>query len=228
MRTIGIVGGFSWHSTAAYYRRINERTAERLGGHASAHLVLRSLDFAEVLTEDAREAERLIVAAARDVERAGAAFALLAANTAHRWASPVERALTIPLLHIADTTAVAVARAGLSRVGLLGTRGTMEGDFVGGRLRERHELDVLVPDASERAELHDLILGELTLRAPSPAAAAFLAAAVERLVARGAEGVVLGCTELTLVPLDAAAPTFDSAAIHADAAVELALSGLRS
>jgi aspartate racemase len=223
MRTIGLVGGFSWHATAAYYRFLNEGVAQRLGGHSSAQVALRSLDFARVLAADEHVAGRLIAEAARDTERAGADMVLLAANTAHRWAEVVERSIAIPLLHIGDATAERVGRDGIARVGVLGTRETMEGDFLIGRLRERHGLDVTTPGEQGRDALEALIRTELMLRPPSAHATQLVTSLIEQLLAHGAEGVLLACTELTLVDLDRGLPTYDTAAIHADAGVALAL-----
>ena len=227
MRTIGLVGGFSWHSTNAYYRLINERIAERLGGHASAQLILRSMNFAELLAlvDDGRmpEAQALVVEASASVEAAGADFLLLAANTAHVFADAVAAARSIPLLHVADVTAARVAECGLTRVGLLGTRLTMEGSFLLDRLCDHHGLHVALPCAERRAQVDTLIRDELTVGAISTTATKVLAATIAELVADGAQGIVLACTELTLVDMDAEVPCFDTTALHAQAAAELAL-----
>ncbi len=229
MKTIGLIGGMSWESTAEYYRLINEAVRERRGGLCSARCVLYSVDFAEVadLQRCGRwtEAARMLVDAAQRVERAGAAMVLICTNTMHKLADEVQAGVAIPLLHIADATADKVRRDGLRRVGLLGTRFTMEEDFYCGRLARQFGLDVLIPVPEDRETVHRLIFEELCmgqLRAESKAQAA---AIMGRLVARGAEGIILGCTELGLLiePADCHVPLYDTTRLHAFAAVECAL-----
>jgi aspartate racemase len=229
MRTIGLIGGMSWQSTLEYYRLINEGVQARMGGFHSAELVLYSVDFAAVermqLEERWDDAGETLARAAASLERAGAAFLVLATNTMHQVADAVERAVSIPLLHIADATATEIARHGLRRVGLLGTRFTMERPFYRQRLAERHDLEVLVPGDEDRALVHRVIYDELCQgRIEEPSRAAFRRVIAE-LVARGAEGIVLGCTEIMLlVGGDRfAVPTFDTTALHAAAAVAAAL-----
>ncbi|MEK9520687.1 aspartate/glutamate racemase family protein [Streptomyces venezuelae] len=228
MKTIGLIGGMSWESTAEYYRLLNEFTRGRLGGLHSARCVLYSVDFAEIerLQVENRwtEAGEILAEAARAVEAAGADMVLLCTNTMHKVADQVEAAVSIPLLHLADATAEAVRASGLRRVGLLGTAFTMEQDFYRGRL-EAGGLEVRVPEAEGRATVHRVIYEELcrgVVREESRAAYQEIIAA---LVADGAEGVILGCTEIELLitPEDSPVPTFPTASLHAAAAVKAAL-----
>ncbi|MEU2514228.1 aspartate/glutamate racemase family protein [Streptomyces syringium] len=228
MRTIGLIGGMSWESTAEYYRILNERTRERLGGLHSARCVLYSVDFAEIeqLQVQGRwaEAGEVLAAAARSLEAAGADLLLICTNTMHKVADSVEAAVSVPLLHLADATADAVRAAGLRRVGLLGTAFTMEQDFYRGRLAAGG-LDVRVPDSEGRALVHRVIYEELCLGVVRDASRAAYRQVVEDLVAEGAEGVILGCTEIELLigPEDSPVPVFPTARLHAEAAVDAAL-----
>ena len=229
MRTIGLIGGMSWESSALYYRWINEGVRERLGGLHSARTVLLSVDFAEIerlqQAGDWDAAAGLLVEAARSVERAGADLLLICTNTMHRVADEIAAAVGIPLLHIADATGQEITAAGIRRVGLLGTRFTMEQDFYRGRLAGRHGLDVLVPEADERRIVHDVIYGELCLGEVRPTSREAYRRVMAGLVARGAEAIILGCTEITMLvgPADATVPLFDTTLIHARAAVSAAL-----
>ena len=229
MKTIGLIGGMSWESTVEYYRIVNEQVQRRLGGLHSARCVLYSFDFDDIETLQRRaawdEATGRLIDAARAVERAGADFVVICTNTMHKMADDVAAAVSIPLLHIADATAERIKAAGVRKVGLLGTRFTMEEDFYAGRLRRPHGLEVVVPPESGRQVVHDVIYGELCrgeVRAASRQAYREIIAA---LVAAGCEGVILGCTEIGLLvkPADSPVPLFDTAAIHAEAAVEMAL-----
>lgn len=228
MRTIGLIGGMSWESTAEYYRILNERTRERLGGLHSARCVLYSVDFAEIehLQVQGRwaEAGEVLAAAARSLEAAGADLLLICTNTMHKVADSVEAAVSVPLLHLADATADAVRAAGLRRVGLLGTAFTMEQDFYRSRLAAGG-LDVRVPDSEGRALVHRVIYEELCLGVVRDASRAAYRQVVEDLVAEGAEGVILGCTEIELLigPEDSPVPVFPTARLHAEAAVDAAL-----
>lgn len=228
MKTIGLLGGMSWESTLPYYRHINEAVRERLGGLHSARLVLYSLDFHEIEAlqrqGDWAAAGTLLADAARRLESAGADFLLLCTNTMHKVAPAIEAATNIPLLHIADPTAAAIRRAGLSRVGLLGTRFTMEQAFYRGRLAERHGIEVLVPEPDDRERVHRVIYEELCLGRVEDASRAAYREVMRRLFERGAQGIALGCTEIALLVAaqDASVPLFDTTAIHA-AAVEIAL-----
>lgn len=227
MKTIGLLGGMSWESTALYYREINEAVKERLGGLHSARLVLVSVDFHDVErlqhAGDWEAAGRLLADAARSLEAAGADFIVLCTNTMHRVAAAIEGAVRIPLLHIADPTAEAIRRAGLSRVGLLGTRFTMEQDFYRKRLRVRHGIDVLVPGEADREIVHRVIYDELCAgRVLDPSRAEFRRI-LGALAAEGSEAVILGCTEITMLvgPADSPVPLFDTTSLHARAAASL-------
>lgn len=228
MRTIGLLGGMSWESTAVYYRLVNELVRERLGGLHSARVVVHSVDFADV--EELQRAGRwsdageLLADAARHVEAGGAEVLVLCTNTMHKVADAVEAAVGIPLLHVADVTAAAVRRAGISRVGLLGTAFTMEEAFYRDRLAS-HGLDVVVPPASDRAVVHRVIYDELCVGAVPESSRQAYREVIERLVADGVDGVVLGCTEIELLvgDSDSAVPLFPTTSLHAAAAVDVAL-----
>ncbi|NMY40392.1 aspartate/glutamate racemase family protein [Pseudomonas sp. WS 5013] len=230
MKTIGLLGGMSWESTLPYYRHINEAVRERLGGLHSARLVLYSLDFHEIEAlqrqGDWAAAGTLLADAARRLESAGADFLLLCTNTMHKVADAIEAASALPLLHIADPTAAAIQAAGLQRVGLLGTRFTMEQPFYRQRLEDRHGIQVLVPDEPDRAEVHRVIYEELCRGVVSEVSRQAYRQVITRLVARGAQAVILGCTEIGLLVRadDAEVPLFDTCVLHAQAAAERALS----
>ena len=231
MKVIGMLGGMSWESSAEYYRLANELVKERLGGLHSAKILLYSVDFEEVEqlqhAGEWPEAARLMIDAARRLEKGGADILLICTNTMHKVADEVAEAISIPLLHIADATADAVASAGIGCVGLLGTRFTMEQDFYRERLAGRHGLEVLIPDEGERQTVHAIIYDELCLGKVVEESRRKVVGVVDGLVGRGAEGVVLGCTELPLLvrPSDVPVRLFDTTAIHVAEAVELALSG---
>jgi len=228
---IGLIGGLSWESSAQYYRLINEAVRQRLGGVASARTLMWSFDFAEIETLQHAgrwpELARRLADAARALEAGGADFLVLCTNTMHREADTIEAAVHIPLLHIADPTAQAIKAAGLSKVGLLGTAFTMEHDFYRGRLEKRHGLEVLVPDAEDRAAVHDIIYRELVAGQVLNASREIYRAVIARLVERGAQAVILGCTEIMLLvgQADSSVPVFDTTQLHALAAVERALGG---
>ena len=229
VRTIGLIGGMSWESTVPYYRLINERTKERLGGLHSANIVLFSVDFHKIeqlqRTAKWEEAGALMADAARAVESAGADFIVLCTNTMHKVAHTVESSTSIPLLHIADATAENIKKAGARTVGLLGTQFTMEEDFYRGRLKEKHGLDVLIPEQDDRHIIHRVIYEELVLGKLIPRSRDEYRRVIRGLVERGAEGIILGCTEISLLvqAADAVVPLFDTTSIHAAAAVERAL-----
>ncbi|MCA9728869.1 MAG: aspartate/glutamate racemase family protein [Candidatus Eisenbacteria bacterium] len=228
MKTIGLIGGMSWESTLPYYRRINERVRERLGGLHSARLVLYSVDFQEI--ERLQHADRwdeagiVLVRAAQALAAAGADFLVLCTNTMHKVAPAIE-SVGLPLYHIADATAEVVRTAGVSRVGLLGTRFTMEQEFYRGRLEEKHHIAVLTPDEKDRDLVHRVIYDELCLGVIRDDSRRGYRAVIDRLAARGAQGIILGCTEIALLvaPADSPVPVFDTCAIHADGAADLAL-----
>jgi aspartate racemase len=228
MRVIGMLGGMSWESSAQYYRLVNELARERLGGLHSARLVLVSLDFAEIeqlqVTGQWERAGELLAEAAKSAEAAGAELLLLCTNTMHKVAGQIQAAVSIPFLHLADTTAAAVRRAGLSTVGLLGTAFTMEQDFYRDRLA-RHGLTVLVPPAEDRALVHRVIYSELCLGEVHESSRQAYQRVIDRLKHAGAEGVILGCTEIELLirPQDSPIPVFPTTQLHVEAAVEQAL-----
>ncbi len=229
MKRIGLLGGMSWESTIEYYRLVNQLVAERLGGLHSADCILRSVDFAdiEVLQREGRwaEAGSRLAAEAQTLEAAGAELLVLCTNTMHKLAAEIELATTIPFIHIADTTADAVRAAGLERVGLLATAYTMEQDFYVGRLRDAHGLDVLVPGAEDRRLVHDVIYEELCVGIVRDASREDYRRIMAGLAERGAQGILLGCTEIDLLVggADSPVPVFDTTRLHADRAVELAL-----
>ena len=231
MKTIGLIGGMSWESTVPYYRLINETIKERLGGLHSAKLVLYSVDFQEIEQfQHHGEWERagaILAAAARSLEAAGAEFLVLCTNTMHKVAGSIEAAVGIPLLHIADPTAAEIKRAGHAVVGLLGTRFTMEQPFYRDRLRERHGLQVIVPDVQDRDTVHRIIYEELCLGVVLPESRAEYLRIMDRLAAQGAQAIILGCTEISLLvnESDTALVLFDTTAIHARAAAVEALAG---
>jgi aspartate racemase len=229
MRTLGLIGGMSWESTAVYYRLINEQVRDQLGGLHSARMVLYSVDFAEVeqlqANDQWEQAGELLAGAARALHAAGADGLVLCTNTMHKVASAIERATPLLFLHIADATAEAVQDVGLQRVGLVGTRFTMEQDFYRHRLRDRYGIEVLVPDEPDREPVHRIIYEELCLGQVRPASRERYGQVIDDLVQRGAEGIVLGCTEIGLLVDEALSPVpvFDSTALHARAAVDFAL-----
>jgi aspartate racemase len=229
MKTIGLVGGMSWESTVEYYRIINEAVKERLGGFHSAKIVMVSVDFADVETLQHRgewdKAAVLLAEAALRVEAAGADFALLCTNTMHRVFDAVQGAVRIPLLHIADVTAREVRARGLAKVGLLGTRFTMEQEFYKGKLARDYGLDVLIPEEEERRAIHTILYDELCLGKIEEASREVFRKIILRLEARGAQGIILGCTEIPLIvkQQDSTLPLFDTTDLHARAAVDEAL-----
>ncbi len=226
---IGLIGGMSWESTAEYYRLINASVREKLGGLHSATCLLYSVDFAEMEEFQRRgqwtKAAEVLTSAAQTLEEAGAGFLLICTNTMHKLADTVQAGIGIPLLHIADVTAEKVRQAGLGCVGLLGTRFTMEEDFYRGRLMDRFGLKVITPDAGERETVNRIIYTELCVGVALPESKAQLLDIIEGLGAIGAEGIILGCTELGLLiqDQDVDMPVFDTTRIHALAAVNFAL-----
>ena len=231
MKTIGLIGGMSWESTLPYYRQINELTRQRLGGLHSARIVLYSVDFHDIerlqRSGDWDAAGALLADAARAVQAAGADFVVVCTNTMHKVAADIEAAVSIPLLHIADPTAAAIKDVGHTVVGLIATRFTMEETFYRNRLRERHGLRVIVPDAADRDLVHRVVYEELCLGKVLPASRAEYRRIMSALVAQGAQSIILGCTEISLLvdASDATVPLFDTTALHAAAAVETALTG---
>lgn len=230
MKTIGLIGGMSWESTVPYYRLINAGIKARLGGLHSAKVVLYSVDFHDIerlqSSGDWDAAGALLADAARTLETAGADFVLLCTNTMHKVAPAIEAAIRIPLLHIADATAAVARAAGFTTVGLLGTRFTMEQDFYTGRLRD-HGLHALVPEPQDREIVHRIIYEELCLGKVIVESRAECRRIMADLVERGAQAIILGCTEISLLvgEVDAAVPLLDTTEIHAQQAVDRALSG---
>ncbi|WP_250461562.1 aspartate/glutamate racemase family protein [Microbulbifer litoralis] len=229
MKTIGLIGGMSWESTQIYYRLINEAVREKLGGLHSARLLLNSIDFADIeplqRSGQWQRAGELLVDAAEALVAGGADFLVLCTNTMHKVAPAIEAAVPVPLLHIADATAAAIKQAGIRRVGLLGTAFTMEQDFYRKRLLEQHGIAVDIPGEIDRALVHRVIFEELCRGTVTEVSRREFGGIVSRLQRAGAEAVVLGCTEIGLLlrPENVPIPLFDTAEIHARAAVNLAL-----
>lgn len=230
MKTIGLLGGMSWESTIPYYRLINEGIKQRLGGLHSAQVLLHSVDFHEIeLCQTRGEWEKagdILARAALGLQQAGAEGIVLCTNTMHKVADIIEQGCSLPFLHIADATGRAIANAGMNRVALLGTRYTMEQDFYRGRLAQQFAIECLIPEADDRARINQIIFDELCLGTFSEASRHYYLQVIEQLAAQGAQGVIFGCTEIgLLVPTERSAlPVFDTAAIHAEDAVEFMLS----
>jgi aspartate racemase len=226
---IGLIGGMSWESSAEYYRIINQEVRNRLGGVHSARSLMLSVDFGEIERLQHRgewdELTKQMVDAATRLQRGGADFVLLCTNTMHLMADAVAAAIDIPLLHIADPTAERIKAAGFRKVGVLGTAFTMEQDFYKGRLEKAFGLEVLVPDAADRRVVHDVIYRELVVGEIRPESRMAYREVIARLIARGAQSIILGCTEIMLLvsAKDSAVPLFDTTTIHAVAAVDRAL-----
>jgi len=230
MKTIGLIGGMSWESTESYYRLINETVKVALGGLHSAKLVLVSVDFAEIekLQHQGKwkETGNILSKAAQSLEKAGADFILTCTNTMHLVAPQIQAEISVPLLHIADATAEEVTKSGISKIGLLGTAFTMEEDFYKGRLENEYGLEVLVPNQADRKIVHQTIYDELCLGKIEDASRKEYLRIIDTLIERGAEGIILGCTEIALLvkPEHTATKLFDTTRIHALKAVEKALS----
>jgi aspartate racemase len=229
MKTIGLIGGMSWESSLEYYRIINQQVKKRLGGLHSAKSLMFSVDFDEIekLQHQGKwsEATEIMIDAAKRVEKGGADFVVICTNTMHRMADDVQSSIKIPLLHIADATAEKIKDRGLRKVGLLGTKFTMEQDFYKGRLVINHGLDILVPDERERLIIHEIIYTELCLGKIDQGSKSKFVAIINRLITNGIEAVILGCTEIPLLvhQEDVTVPLFDTTRIHAESAVEYAL-----
>ncbi len=229
MKTIGLIGGMSWESSIEYYRIINEATKAALGGLHSSQSVMYSVDFADIeaLQHAGKwdEAGAVMVDAAQRLERAGADLVVLCTNTMHKLAPQIEANISIPFLHIADATAQRIQAANIKTIGLLGTRFTMEQDFYRGRLESNHHLNVVVPSEADREIVHRVIYDELCLGVINEASRQQYLAIMDNLVQNGAEGIILGCTEIELLvnPGDGTVPLFATTRIHAEAAVEMAI-----
>jgi aspartate racemase len=229
MRTIGLIGGMSWESSAEYYRIVNEAVKGRLGGLHSAQVLLYSVDFAQIEelqhAGEWEQAADILVDAARRLERGGADFLVLCTNTMHKVADSITDAVALPFVHIADPTAAQIKEAGFATIGLLGTAFTMEQEFYKGRLTGQHGLTVLVPDEDDRALVHRVIYDELCLGIVREESREAYRQVMARLVERGAQAIILGCTEIMLLvgDDDATVPLFDTTRIHAETAAALAL-----
>ena len=229
MKTIGLIGGMSWESSIEYYRIINEATRDALGGLHSAKSIMVSVEFAEIesLQHQNRweDAAGILIRAAQGLERAGADFALICTNTMHKLYDQIQEGIQIPLLHIADATAEAIKGRGMDKIGLLGTRFTMEEDFYKGRLIEKYDLGVIIPTSEEMDQVHRVIYDELCTGIIEQSSKQVYADIIQRLVAAGAQGIILGCTEIGLLvkQQDSSVPLFDTTEIHARAAVRYAL-----
>lgn len=230
MKIIGLIGGMSWESSLEYYRIINETVKEKLGGFFSAKSVMYSVNFEEIEKlqhkGDWQAATELMVDAAQRVERAGAEFLLICTNTMHKMAGEVQAGISIPLLHIGDVTADAIKAKGQKKIGLLGTKFTMEQDFYKGRLQNKHGIEVIIPNEEERQVVHDILYDELCLGEIKEISRDKFKQIISGLVYSGAEGIVLGCTEIPLIVSqeDYKIPLYDTTELHARAAVEFALS----
>lgn len=229
MKTIGLIGGMSWESSSEYYKIINETVKERLGGLNSAKCIMYSVDFEEIASlqhqGEWEKLTRLMIRFAQQLERAGADFIVICTNTMHKMAREVQDNINIPLLHIADATAERIKQQGLRKPGLLGTKFTMEEDFYKKRLKEKYNLDVMIPSNTDRAVIDSVIYNELCLGILRQSSKEKFKEIIGRLVSNGADGLILGCTEIPLLisQEDVEVPLFDTTTIHSKAAVEFAL-----
>ncbi len=232
MKTIGLIGGMSWESSIEYYRIINKAVRRRLGGLHSARCVMYSFEFAEIVALQQREAwdeaAARMIEAGRALHRAGADFLVICTNTMHKLAPEVEAAVPLPLLHIADPAARKAKADGLRRIGLLATQFTMEQEFYVRRLSERHGLDAVVPEAADRRTVHNIIFDELCRGEIRQESHARMKEIIGRLCRQGAQGILLGCTELGLLlkPADSPVPLLDTTVLHAEAAADYAMDGI--
>ncbi len=230
MKKIGLIGGMSWESTLEYYRIINERTKDELGGEHSAEVLIYSFDFADIIQlQNEGEWEKLedmMVKAGKGLKNAGADFQIICANTMNKLADDVEERVGTNILHIGDATAERVKQKGMHKVGLIGTKFVMEGDFYRKRMKEKHGIDVIIPEEENREKVHDIIYNELCKGKVKKNSKDSLYEMIDELVEREAEGIILGCTELPLYldEEEAGIKLFDTTTIHAEAAVEYSLS----
>lgn len=229
MKTIGLIGGMSWQSSLEYYRIINQIVHERLGGNHSAKIIMISVDFDEIeicqRSNRWQEATHLLIGAARQLENAEADCVVLCTNTMHKVADELIKAIKIPFLHIVDATAVQIHASYIERIGLLGTRFTMEENFYKNRLSTLHHIDVVIPHKHDRNVVHSIIYNELVKGKIELSSRRVFQAVIDRLVKNGAQGIILGCTEIGLLvnQADSSVPLFDTTSIHAQAAVDFAL-----
>ncbi|KYK19938.1 aspartate racemase [Thermoplasmatales archaeon SG8-52-4] len=228
MKTIGLIGGTTWLSTIEYYRIINETVKEKLGGAHSAHFILYSVDFDEfILSHEGKwdEIAVLYIDIAKKLERSGADFLVICANTLHKIADEIQDIINIPILHIVDVTAEEIIKKGLKKVGLLGTKYTMEENFYKNRLKEKFNIETIIPEAKERKIVHNVIIDELTYEIIKQSSKDKYIKIIKDMISRGAEGIILGCTEIPMLIKENDIDTiiFDTTTIHAKAAVEYAL-----
>lgn len=229
MKTIGLIGGMSWESSLLYYQIINQHVKKKLGGHHSAKSLMYSVDFQEIKTLQHEgnwsEATRIMIESAQKLEAGGADLIVICTNTMHKMAREVEQSVSIPFIHIADSTANEIVKDGIKKVALLGTAFTMEQNFYKGRLIEKYGLEVIVPNEVDRAVVHDIIYEELCLGVIKEESKQTYIRIINGLMQNGAEAVILGCTEITLLISqdDCNIPVYDTTRIHAESAVEFAL-----
>ncbi len=229
MKTIGLIGGMSWESSVEYYKIINETIHQKLGGLHSAKSIMISVDFAEIEVLQHKgnwpEAGKILITAAENLEKAGADFIVICTNTMHKLADDIQSQVHIPILHIADATARQVINAGMKKICLLGTRFTMEENFYKGRLTDKFDLEVIIPGENDRTVIHRVIYDELVLGQIRAESRENYLSIINKMVSSGAEGIILGCTEIGLLVKqeDCPIPLFDTTIIHAQAAVEQAL-----
>jgi len=229
MKTIGLLGGMSWESSLVYYKIVNEKVKEILGGHHSCECVMYSVDFDPIkkLQHDGNwdELTRIMIAAAQKIEKGGAEMLTICTNTMHKMYNEVQNSISIPVLHIADATAEAIKEKNLKTIALLGTRFTMEHDFYKGRLTEKHGINVLVPEGKDLETVHNIIYNELVLGVINNESREAYKEIIEKLAKKGAQGVILGCTEIPLLiqQNDVSIPVFDTTTIHAEKTVTFAL-----
>ena len=229
MKTIGLIGGMSWESSQEYYRIINETVEETMGGLHSAKSLMYSFDFEEIEKlqhqGDWDKLAELMIQAAKDLEKGGADFIIICTNTMHKMADEVQKNIQIPLLHIADAAAERIKKKGVNKIGLLGTKFTMEEDFYKDRLMDKYEIEVIIPNEQERQIVHEVIYNELCLGKINLSSKKQFKEIIQNLISAGAEGIILGCTEIPLLikQEDVEVPLFDTTTIHAKAAVKNAL-----
>lgn len=229
MKIIGLLGGMSWESSLVYYKIVNEKVKEKLGGHHSCECVMYSVDFDKIkklqFEGNWDELTRIMIDAAKKIERGGAEMLTICTNTMHKMAPDIEKNISIPIVHIADATAEAIKSKKIKKVALLGTRFTMEQDFYKGRLIEKHGIDVVIPEGNDLEQVHSIIYNELVLGEIKQSSKEIYKQVIKRLIERGAEGVILGCTEIPLLiqQEDCSVPVFDTTKIHAEKTVDFAI-----
>ncbi|MGI2170951.1 aspartate/glutamate racemase family protein [Shewanella sp. MF05960] len=229
MKTIGMIGGMSWESTQSYYQAINQGVKAALGGLHSAKICLYSVDFAEIETLQHQglwdDTAKILADAAVAVEAGGADFVIICTNTMHKVADEIQAKISIPILHIADATANALLADGITKVGLLGTRFTMEQDFYKRRISDNYPIEVIVPNSDDQTRIHDVIYQELCLGTINPQSRQAYLTIIDKLFAQGAQAVILGCTEIALLVQQqhTQVPLYDTTQIHANSAVSMAL-----